>query len=104
MRATVDFPEARPPVSPMRSNRSALRSADDTPALHDPIDAGKGGDVGEGVAVDGDQVGPGPGLDDPRLTLPAEHLRGHGRRALDRLERRHAELDLPLELLGLVDV
>jgi hypothetical protein len=93
-------------VSPTRSTGAAWGGeiAGDLAPLHHPVDPGEDRDVGERIPRNRDEVGPGPGFDDPRLPRPTEELGGGGGRAPDRLDRRHAELHLPLEFLRLVDL
>ena len=65
----------------------------DDAAFHDEGDLLNGGDVGERIAGDGDDVGEIAGLKSADLILPAEEFRAVEHVRLEGGERRHAVLD-----------
>ncbi len=73
----------------------------DDSAFHDEADAGGGGDVGEGVAVDGDDVGEEPGFELADLAGPAEEFGSVEEVGAEDVEGGHAVLVHEDEFAGL---
>ncbi len=83
------------------ADTGALGAAEDDSALHDEADAGSGGDVGEGVSVDCDDVGVEARFELADLSIPTEELCAVEEVGAENVGARHAVLLHEDEFAGL---
>src|SRR5207237_2206864 len=86
------------------AGRSIQIIAQDLSTLHYEFHALKLGDISQGIATDGDEVGELAAFDGADVGLPAHHLRVHNGRSPDNLRGSHTELDHVFELSHLCAV